>query len=114
MSKKHIEQEKKTIKKMITIYCNNKHNTKEILCKSCLELIEYTERKTENCVYKYNKPACSLCPVHCYSKVYKKKIREVMRFSGPRIIFYSPKSAILHLINVRRTKRNIKNNNLKV
>ncbi len=88
MSEKHIRQEKGTIAKMIRIYCHAKHGTKgKILCNSCKQLNEYTQTRTDKCVFGKTKPACSACPVHCYTKAYREKIKEVMQFAGPLMIF---------------------------
>jgi hypothetical protein len=38
----------------------------------------------------------------------REKIREVMRFSGPRMIFHHPIMAIRHLIESRREKQKMK------
>jgi hypothetical protein len=38
----------------------------------------------------------------------REKIREVMRFSGPRMIFHHPIMAIRHLIECRREKQKMK------
>jgi hypothetical protein len=37
----------------------------------------------------------------------REKIREVMRFSGPRMIFYHPITAIRHVIESKKGKRNL-------
>lgn len=43
------------------------------------------------------KTTCKKCPVHCYSPDMREKIRAVMRYSGPRMIFLHPFAAIRHL-----------------
>ena len=111
MLKKHIRQEKKTVSKMIRIYCHAKHKTKgNILCEDCKQLEKYTWKKTDNCIFGYLKPACSSCPVHCYSNEKRKKIKEIMQFSGKRMIFLHPWDTILHFINLYRTKQLLKRN----
>jgi hypothetical protein len=37
----------------------------------------------------------------------REKIREIMRFSGPRMIFYHPIMAIRHLIESKKEKNNL-------
>jgi hypothetical protein len=32
------------------------------------------------------KPSCKNCHIHCYSKEYRAQIREIMAFSGRRLI----------------------------
>ena len=39
-----------------------------------------------------DKDICSACKVHCYSKEMQEKIKEVMKYAGPRMLFYSSAS----------------------
>lgn len=91
--------EKKTIRFMIELYCKKKHGEdKGCLCDSCLEILNYAYKRIENCRYKESKTFCSVCKTHCYSPDMRVKIREVMKFSGPRMIIHNPKLAISHVI----------------
>ncbi len=93
--------EKATVKAMIEIYCkaNNKCLT---VCEECSNLIDYTFMRTDKCKYKQNKPSCKECKTHCYSPENRKKIREIMRFSGPRMIYYHPLLSLRHLFSKYR------------
>jgi len=107
---RHITNEKQTVAKMVYIYCHAHHGTKgKTLCNDCKALLEYVFFKTDNCVFGTNKPACQACPVHCYSKANKEKIKEVMRFAGPRMLFKHPVDTLRHFINLHKTKRKFKN-----
>ncbi len=99
MSISRIFKQKQTVMVMIKIYCNKHHNTKSELCPCCLELLNYAINRLDNCRYGENKHNCEQCKTHCYKKDMKEKITKVMKFSGPRIIFYNPKLAIEHLIS---------------
>lgn len=94
-----IEREKKTIKLMIEIYCKKKHGCKGELCEGCKELLEYAEKRLNFCKFGENKSTCSRCPVHCYKKDMKLKVKEVMKFSGPRLIIHNPIELINHILN---------------
>ena len=95
-----IEREKKTIKLMIDIYCKKKHGYKNReLCNECQELLEYANKRLSFCKFGENKSTCSRCPIHCYKKDMKVKVKEVMRFSGPRLIIYNPIELIRHALN---------------
>lgn len=39
----------------------------------------------------------------------REKIREVMRFSGPRMIFYHPVMAVRHVIESKKEKKRLEN-----
>ena len=45
-----------------------------------------------------NKTFCSNCRVHCYKPEMREKIREVMRFSGPRMLLCHPILAVWHVV----------------
>lgn len=98
-----IEYEKRVIKKMITLYCRKKHGAQE-LCSACMELSEYAMSRLQKCRYRKNKPLCNACSIHCYSSNKREQIKNVMRFSGPRIIFIDPILAIKHLLGMARAK----------
>lgn len=55
------------------------------LCESCSDLFTYGIRKRFRCPHN-PKPLCKKCQAQCYSKNYKQKVRQVMRFSGPYLI----------------------------
>jgi hypothetical protein len=94
-----IEKEKKTIDYMIKLYCNKQHKEKKgTLCPQCEELLAYSQTRLTHCKFGDEKKFCSKCPIHCYKKDMKYKIKEVMRFSGPRLLFYQPVEVIKHLI----------------
>ena len=89
--------EKKTVSKMLRLYCRFKHRQRNSLCEDCRKLEDYAHRRLEHCKFGEDKPACEKCTVHCYKPEYREKIREVMRFSGPRMLFYYPRDAVKHL-----------------
>ena len=95
-----IEREKKTITLMIDIYCQKKHgNKKDELCEECKELLEYAHKRLSFCKFGENKSTCSRCPIHCYKKDMKEKVKEVMKFSGPRLIIHNPIELVRHALN---------------
>ncbi len=99
---KRIEREKRTVSKMIGMYCKKRHGMNGKLCDACRELDDYALKRTEYCQFGENKPACSICPAHCYKTEKLEQIREVMRFAGPRMIFSHPYLAIMHIIDKTR------------
>jgi len=117
------EKEKNDISAMIELYCKDNHkakkNKKEAsgikaechlcktnahLCKECESLLEYAKNCLEKCPFKEEKPLCSKCSIHCYSKHFRKQIIKVMRYSGPRILYYKPSVAIRHLTKTIKSK----------
>lgn len=87
-----------TVRFMIELYCRGRHKTeKGKLCKDCQELWEYVQFRRSKCPFGDDKPFCSNCRIHCYKPEMREKIKEVMRYSGPRMIFYDPLVAFAHL-----------------
>lgn len=91
-----IEREKRTVEAMIRIYCRHKEHN-DVLCDDCTRLLEYARKKLGACRYGNDKTACRICSTHCYAPAYREKIREVMKYSGPRLIFFRPFMALIHL-----------------
>ncbi|WP_305036545.1 nitrous oxide-stimulated promoter family protein, partial [Muribaculum intestinale] len=46
--------------------------------------------------------SCRRCTIHCYSPAYRDKIKKIMRYVGPRMLFIHPISAIRHFISETR------------
>lgn len=101
------EREKTTVSEMIALYCKKHHKIKDGLCPACAELNEYARLRSDKCPFMETKTFCSNCKVHCYKPEMREKIREVMRFSGPRMIFTHPVMAIRHVIESKREKRRL-------
>ncbi len=91
-----IKEEQHVVELMIRLYCRNKEGNKE-LCSSCAELLHYATTRLEHCKFGENKTTCKQCPIHCYRPQMKERIREVMRWAGPRMIWHHPIAAIKHL-----------------
>jgi len=72
------------------------------VCTDCADLREYAFARLENCRYQDDKPTCANCPVHCYKVDMREKVRVVMRYAGPRMIFRHPVLAIAHLRDGRK------------
>ena len=105
------ERETRTVSLMIRIYCKKKHGTKKGLCPECEALDAYARMRSEKCPFMETKTFCSNCKVHCYKADMREKIRAVMRFSGPRMIFSHPIMAIRHIIESKREKKRMEKAN---
>lgn len=104
-ARKRREKEQKVVEEMILLYCRKNHGHKGEVCESCAELLEYAKKRSENCPFMETKTFCSNCKVHCYKPQMREEIRKVMRFSGPRMLFYRPGMAIWHIVCSVREKR---------
>jgi len=98
-----IELEKITVARMIKLYCVRHHSPiGDPPCEQCLELIAYAHLKLDHCPFGNNKPACNKCPLHCFQPQMRSRIKLIMRYSGPRMIYCHPVLAIKHLLRPRR------------
>ncbi len=100
------QREKETVSFMIALYCRKKHGCKE-LCPECAELDAYARMRSDKCPFMETKTFCSNCKVHCYKPEMREKIREVMRFSGPRMLFHHPVMAIRHVVESQKEKKRL-------
>jgi hypothetical protein len=95
-----IARERRTVEVMISFYCRRHHAQRE--CPDCRQLLDYALQRLEKCPFQERKTTCAKCPVHCYKPELRAKIREVMRYSGPRMLYHHPILTILHLVDQRR------------
>ncbi|MBQ8641096.1 MAG: nitrous oxide-stimulated promoter family protein [Clostridia bacterium] len=105
------EREKRTAALMIRLYCRKKHGTKQNLCSECDALLQYAMLRNDKCPFMETKTFCSNCRVHCYKPEMREKIREVMRFSGPRMLFCHPVLAVRHVVESKKEKRKLEKDN---
>lgn len=109
-----LRKDLRTLALFVRIYCTAKHtgqgpvayrgfdlkdiSGKELqLCPGCSKLLHHALVKRVACP-RDPKPQCKHCPTHCYSPVYRKQIREVMRFSGMRLLLRGRLDYLFHLI----------------
>jgi hypothetical protein len=104
MFESRISRERRTIEAMIRLYCHDLHATRVELCPECRELREYADRKLDDCPFREEKPTCNQCIVHCYSAEMRNRIKDVMRYAGPRMLRRHPILAIRHIIDEFRGK----------
>jgi hypothetical protein len=94
-----LQRERKTIQVMIRLYCRRLHHPVEDLCPECQELADYAMQRIDRCPFKENKPTCANCTVHCYKPAMRQQVRQVMRYSGPRMLLYHPFLALMHFMD---------------
>ncbi|APV43899.1 Nitrous oxide-stimulated promoter [Dehalogenimonas formicexedens] len=98
-----LRNEAGTVRTMISMYCRENHGPGG-LCDGCRELTEYAMERLDRCPFGEGKTVCSVCEVHCYKPEMRRRIRDAMRFAGPRMISRHPLLAINHLLHKRRKK----------
>lgn len=117
--KMNIEQKRQneysTVLLMIQIFCRGRHKNRlamkspENLCADCKNLSAYVNERVQKCPFMETKTFCSACRVHCYRADERAKIREVMRYAGPRMMKYHPILAMKHVFTTMKSKLGAKN-----
>ena len=111
-----VNKDLRTLAMFIRIYCENKHpdapkrearmQTHDvaaiakgpvILCAECERLLMHAFIKRSRCPMD-PKPACKHCTDHCYHPDYQAKIREVMKYSGMRLVLTGRLDDLYHLL----------------
>ena len=106
----------KTLALFIDLYCRHKHAGAErtpvdlrthdvaaiagktiVLCPECTKLLAHALVKRTHCPMD-PKPMCKHCPNHCYHPTYRQQIREVMKFSGRKMVFGGRLDYLFHLL----------------
>jgi hypothetical protein len=110
-----VRRDLRTLAKFITFYCERRHagvekqparlRTIDVtsvcgravpLCAPCAKLLAHAFMKRLVCPLA-PKPTCRQCPQHCYAPAYRAQIREVMRFTGPRLVLRGRLDYLVHL-----------------
>jgi hypothetical protein len=98
---RRIARERETVRVMVEMYCTH-HHGEEGLCQECSALADYADRKLDLCPYGPEKPTCTNCPIHCYREEPRERMRQVMRFAGPRMVKTHPILAVMHIFDGKR------------
>jgi hypothetical protein len=105
---KRLRRDAAMLARMVEIYCHDHHGEQEkadfagrgmlekidldrtSLCPQCAELLIHGLVKRITCPFdsppERIKPRCKRCPEPCYSDRYRQFVREVMKYSGLKLI----------------------------
>jgi hypothetical protein len=93
------EKDQHILEQFVDIYCRGKHGTNNgSLCTDCENLLSYSLQRLERCPQD-PKPDCKHCEIHCYKPVYREKIRDVMRYSGKRLLLQGRLDLLWHYLS---------------
>jgi hypothetical protein len=98
--------EKRTIRAMVRLYCRAHHHPAGAdLCAACRELLDYALARLDRCPFGDEKPTCARCSIHCYRADMRARVKRVMRYAGPRMVFRHPILALCHQWQALRRRR---------
>ncbi len=103
-SQAKLAKDLRTLELFIRTYCRHRHGNIERtvprlkgfdfealglrltpLCEDCLKLLCHAFVKRAHCPLT-GRPSCKRCATHCFAPAYRERIREVMRYSGRRLV----------------------------
>jgi len=99
---RRLERERRTIEAMLRVYCRDHHSSTEGLCPDCRGLLDYATHRLERCPFGGSKPTCAKCPIHCYGADPRERVRQVMRYAGPKLLWRHPILTLLHFTDAWR------------
>lgn len=88
----NVDKDRKTLEAIGRIYCDAYHEGPKDasgLCPACRETVDATLARTQACPFNHE-GNCQDCEVHCQRGAAQKRIREMMRYSAPRMVFRHP------------------------
>jgi hypothetical protein len=94
-----VAREKRAIECMIALHCRDMHGTRGEICLDCRDMLDYSLKRLEACKLLPDKPTCARCPVHCFNPAMRHRVRAVMRYAGPRMIFRHPLMTLMHVLD---------------
>lgn len=100
-----LQREWRTMQAMMVIYCKGHGHVRterNSLCAECTGFLDYAARRLEKCPYGPVKPTCAKCPVHCYKPQPREFARQMMRYSGPRMMLRHPWLSVMHFVDKAR------------
>lgn len=95
------EQKKdlRLIGKFVEVYCRGRHGDiprtrfqlpaglgRRDLCADCAAFMEYAVARRMKCPLEEEKPTCKRCRIHCYAPRQRELVREIMAYSGRKLI----------------------------
>ncbi len=108
---KHQKKDIKLIGRFVEVYCAGHHSTTgwgsfplpaqlgELrICSECARIMEYAVNKRLKCPLENEKPSCKRCRIHCYAPAEREKIREIMAYSGRRMIMRGRLDYVWHYV----------------
>jgi hypothetical protein len=121
MTDEHARDDVRLLADFTRIYCRGKHRSATrmpmvsegsvlgvygrrppVVCERCADLLRYAEKRRAYCP-KDPKPFCSHCDTHCYSPDMRERVRDVMRYAGPRsLLSRHAVAGVRHLLEGRR------------
>lgn len=96
---RHQKKDIRLIGRFVEVYCHGKHKDVQrtnrnamdeddiyTLCPDCSAFFEYAVMKRMKCPLEAEKPTCKHCRIHCYDKIRREKVKEIMSYAGRKLM----------------------------
>lgn len=87
------DKDRKTLEAIGLIYCRAHHESASKdeagLCPSCREAVDATLERAQNCPNDHD-GNCQDCDIKCQRGEAQERIKRIMRYSAPRMLFRHP------------------------
>jgi hypothetical protein len=106
------KQQKKDIRligKFVEVYCTGRHGPVERtpfplptglgerrICPKCSLFLHYAVTRRIKCPLEVEKPTCKHCRVHCYNTANLEKVKQIMAYSGMKLMLRGRLDYIWH------------------
>ena len=105
----HMKKDIRLIGTFVEVYCSGKHSGADKtalplpgglgerhLCPECASFMQYAVTRRIKCPLEAEKPTCKHCRIHCYSRPNLEKVKEIMAYSGRKLILRGRLDYIWH------------------
>lgn len=106
---KYQKKDIRLIGKFVEVYCAGRHGAAgrtlfalpaelgtRKLCPECARFMEYAVARRIRCPLEAEKPSCKHCRIHCYAPAQREKVREIMAYSGRKLIMRGRLDYLFH------------------
>ena len=106
---KHQKKDIRLLGKFVEVYCAGKHQDAgrsafalpadlgvRRLCPECSVFMKYAVTRRIKCPLEAEKPSCKHCRTHCYNKSNLEKVKEIMAYSGMKLMLRGRLDYIWH------------------
>lgn len=96
---RHQKKDIRLIGKFVEVYCIGKHGGldkqpfslpenlgERRMCAECARFMAYAVARRLKCPLEAEKPSCKHCRIHCYAKPQLAKVKEIMEYSGKKLM----------------------------
>jgi len=96
---REMKKDIRLIGKFVEVYCSGKHPEMEKsplmlpenlgrrrICSECASFMNYAVERRLKCPLEAEKPSCKKCRIHCYAGEQRAKVKEIMAYSGRRLM----------------------------